>query len=73
MGARKPIKTPTIQRVAENDKIVTRHVGDAEFQRAAFPLLMRETVEATHATRKPAGDGGHLTDTCPQSGKTGAP
>ncbi len=59
--------------MAENGKIVIRHMDDGKFQRTVFPRLMRELVEATHATRKSAGAGGEMTETCQLSGKTGAP
>ena len=42
-----------IQRMAENDKIVTRYMDDGEFQRAAFPILAREIFEAVHAQQRP--------------------
>ena len=46
-----------IQRMAENDKIVTRYMDDGDFQRTAFPILAREILEAVHATQKATGDG----------------
>ena len=46
-----------IQRMAENDKIVTRYMDDGEFQRTAFPILAKEIFEAVHAQQKPSGDG----------------
>ena len=33
-----------IERMAENDKIVTRYMSDQEFQGAAFPILAREDL-----------------------------
>ena len=38
-----------IERMAENDKIVTRYMADREFQGAAFPILAREIFEAVRA------------------------
>ena len=38
-----------IQRMTENDKIVTRYLADGEFQRTALPVLAREIFEAVHA------------------------
>ena len=35
-----------IERMAENDKIVTRYMADQEFQGSAFPILAREIFEA---------------------------
>ena len=35
-----------IDRVAENDRIVTRYMADQEFQGTAFPILAREIFEA---------------------------
>ena len=34
------------ERMAENDKIVTRYMADHEFQDSAFPILAREVFEA---------------------------
>jgi type I restriction enzyme R subunit len=39
LGVRKLIEDLMIQRMAENDKIVTRYMDDGEFQRTAFPIL----------------------------------
>ena len=58
LGVRKLIEDLMIQRMAENDKIVTRYMDDGEFQRAAFPILAREIFEAVHAQQKPV-DGGN--------------
>ena len=49
LGVRKLIEDLMIQRMGENDKIVTRYMDDGEFQRTAFPLLAREIFEAIHA------------------------
>ena len=49
LGVRKLIEDLMIQRMGENDKIVTRYMDDGEFQRSAFPLLAREIFEAIHA------------------------
>ena len=38
-----------IERMAENDKIVTRYMADQEFQGLAFPILAREIFEAVRA------------------------
>ena len=39
LGIRKVIEDMMIQRMAENDRIVTRYMDDAEFQRLAFSVL----------------------------------
>jgi type I restriction enzyme R subunit len=49
LGIRKLIKDLMIQRMGENDKIVTRYLDDGEFQRTAFPILAREIFEAIHS------------------------
>lgn len=56
LGVRKLIEDLMIQRIAENDKMVTRYMEDAEFQRVAFPVLSKEIYEAIAAaaeTRQP--------------------
>ena len=45
LGIRKLIEDLMIDRMAENDKIVTRYMADQEFQGAAFPILAREIFE----------------------------
>lgn len=49
LGVRKLVEELMIQRMGENDKIVTRYMDDGEFQRTAFPILAREIFEAIHA------------------------
>ena len=49
LGVRKLVEDMMIQRMGENDKIVTRYMDDGEFQRTAFPILAREIFEAIHA------------------------
>jgi len=51
LGVRKMIEALMIQRMAENDKIVTRYMDDGEFQRTVFPILSREIFEAILAER----------------------
>jgi hypothetical protein len=46
LGVRKLIENLMIERMTENDKIVTRYMDDAEFQKAAFPILAREIFES---------------------------
>ena len=45
LGVRKLIEDLMIQRMAENDSIVTRYMEDGEFQRTAFPILAKEIFE----------------------------
>ncbi|KXS32138.1 MAG: Restriction endonuclease, type I, EcoRI, R subunit/Type III [Candidatus Gallionella acididurans] len=55
LGVRKLVEDLMIQRMGENDKIVTRYMGDGEFQRTTFPILAREIFETIHAeTGKPS-------------------
>jgi type I restriction enzyme R subunit len=46
LGIRKLIEDLMIERMAENDKIVTRYMGDKDFQGAAYPILAREIFDA---------------------------
>lgn len=46
LGIRKLIEGLMIERMAENDKIVTRYMADPAFQGAAFPILAREIFES---------------------------
>jgi type I restriction enzyme R subunit len=62
LGVRKLLENLMIERMAENDQLVTRYMGDREFQGAAFPILAREIFEAVRAEvreRKdsPSGEG----------------
>jgi type I restriction enzyme R subunit len=49
LGIRKLIEDLMIERMGENDKIVTRYMADQDFQVAAFPVLAREIFEAVRA------------------------
>lgn len=53
----KLIEDLMIERMAENDAIVTRYMSDQEFQGSAFPLLAREIFEAVRGTAAGAGSG----------------
>ena len=55
LGVRKLIEELMIQRMTENDKIVTRYMDDGDFQRTAFPILSKEIFEAIHADNKHSG------------------
>jgi len=46
LGIRKLIEEMMIQRMGENDKIVTRYMDDREFQDSAFPILAKEIFDA---------------------------
>jgi type I restriction enzyme R subunit len=45
LGIRKLIEEFMIQRMGENDKIVTRYMDDPEFQNVAFPVLAKAIFE----------------------------
>ena len=45
LGVRKLIEDFMVQRMAENDKIVTRYMDDEEFQNVAFPILAQEIFD----------------------------
>ena len=46
LGIRKLIEEMMIQRMGDNDKIVTRYMDDPEFQNSAFPILAKEIFDA---------------------------
>lgn len=56
LGVRKLIEDLMIERMAENDKIVTRYMADREFQGAAFPILAREIFEAIRSEAEERND-----------------
>jgi len=49
LGIRKLIERLMIERMAENDQIVTRYMADADFQSSAFPILAREIFDVVRA------------------------
>ena len=49
MGVRGLIEDLMIERMGENDRIVTRYLSDREFQGSAFPVLAREIFETVRA------------------------
>jgi type I restriction enzyme R subunit len=53
IGIRKLIQDLMLERIAENDDIVERYLGDADFQGAAFPILSREIFDAIHRAPGP--------------------
>lgn len=52
LGIRKIIESLMMQRMAENDEIVTRYMDDIDFQGAIFPLLAKEIYDGVLATAK---------------------
>lgn len=54
LGIRKFIEEFMVQRMGENDKIVTRYMDDTDFQNAAFPILSKaifESVREQHSEK----------------------
>ncbi|MEX2244418.1 MAG: type I restriction endonuclease [Fimbriimonadaceae bacterium] len=49
IGARKMIERIMVERMSENDKIVTRYLEDGDFQNEAFPILAKAIFEAIRA------------------------
>ena len=45
-----------IERLTENDRIVTRYRSDHDFQASAFPILAREIFDAVRAKRAAEAD-----------------
>lgn len=56
LGIRKLIEALMIERLAENDEIVTRYMGDAEFRDAIFPRLALEIFNAVRASGELDGE-----------------
>lgn len=56
LGIRKLIEDLMIERMAENDKIVTRYMADREFQGSAFPILAREIFNAVRGSANQSAD-----------------
>ncbi|HET9742348.1 MAG TPA: type I restriction endonuclease [Terriglobales bacterium] len=54
IGVRKLIDDLMIERMDQNDEIVTRYMADRDFQGAAFPILAREIFDAIHAAKTEA-------------------
>lgn len=57
LGVRKLIEDLMIQRMSENDKIVTRYMDDSQFQNTAFPILAREIFDAVRAANNESAEG----------------
>lgn len=47
-----------IERMGENDAIVTRYMVDKEFQGSAFPILAREIFQAVRSKASDTSTGG---------------
>jgi type I restriction enzyme R subunit len=52
LGIRKLVEELMVQRMGENDKIVTRYLDDAEFQNAAYPILSKAIFDSIQAAEK---------------------
>lgn len=48
---RERVEELMIERMGENDKIVTRYMDDREFQGSAFPILAKEIFETIRGAR----------------------
>jgi type I restriction enzyme R subunit len=55
MGIRKLIEDLMIERMGENDKIVTRYMSDRDFQASAYPILVREIFDTVRKEFDPPG------------------
>lgn len=49
LGIRELIEDFMMERMGENDKIVTRYMSDGDFQASAYPILAREIFDAVRA------------------------
>lgn len=52
LGIKKILESLMMQRMAENDEIVSRYMDDSEFQKTVFPLLAKEIYENVLALRE---------------------
>jgi type I restriction enzyme R subunit len=57
LAIRKLVEDFMIERMGENDKIVTRYMADRDFQAAAYPILAREIFDAVRAGQHGAPGG----------------
>lgn len=58
LGIRKLIESLMIERMGENDRIVTRYMADQDFQSSAFPILAREIFEDVRSRATNASSSG---------------
>ncbi len=56
IGIRRLIEDLMVERMGENDRIVTRYMDDADFRGSAFPILAREIFDAIRARGASRGD-----------------
>jgi hypothetical protein len=59
LGVRKLIEDLMMERMADNDRLVTRYMADSEFQGSAFPILAREIFETVRGTTPGLSPGGN--------------
>lgn len=57
LGVRKLIEELMIERMTENDEIVTRYMADKDFQGSAFPILAREIFDEVRARQSDDASG----------------
>jgi type I restriction enzyme, R subunit len=57
LGIRKLVEELMIERMGQNDKIVTRYMDDREFQGSAFPILARDIYGAIRSRDAKEADG----------------
>ena len=55
LGIRPEIGKLMMERMGENDALVTKYLSDKEFQHIAFEVLAREIFKAVGASDPPAG------------------
>lgn len=56
LGVKRMLESLMLERMAQNDDIVTRYMGDAEFQGLTLPILAREIYDAIRDERKPTAE-----------------
>ncbi|NOZ12676.1 MAG: type I restriction endonuclease subunit R, partial [Acidobacteria bacterium] len=62
LGIRKLVEGLMIERMADNDKIVTRYMADPEFRGSAFPILAREIFNSIRSAESSAQTSGKADD-----------
>lgn len=63
LGIRRPMEDFMLERMADNDRIVTRYMSDQDFQSSALTILARAIFEAIRANRAVASNS--LTSSAP--------
>ena len=56
LGIKKMIESFMIERMTENDAIVTKYMDDDFFQAAAFPILAKAIFKSVHEKKRPRDD-----------------